>query len=172
MALRSRAVTAMGVEIERKFMVQGDGWRRGDAGTPIVQGYLAASRERSVRVRLTPDAAWLTVKGPSEGAVRPEFEYPIPRADAEQILALCSGVLEKTRHRIPAGDLTWEVDEFGGANRGLVLAEIELTRPDQEFARPPWLGAEVTGDPGYSNARLAHEPRAGGDTRPGPAAKE
>jgi adenylate cyclase len=162
----------MGVEIERKFLVRGDGWRRGETGTPIVQGYLVASRERSVRVRLTPGAAWITVKGPSAGPVRPEYEYPIPRADAEQILDLCSGVLEKTRHRIPAGGLVWEVDEFGGANRGLVLAEIELTRPDQEFARPAWLGAEVTGDSRYSNARLAHEPRAGGDVRPGPADEE
>ena len=162
----------MGVEIERKFLVRGDHWREAGAGTPIVQGYLVAERERSVRVRLTPAGAWLTVKGASEGAVRPEYEYAIPRADAEEMLTLCVAVLKKTRYRIPAGDLTWEVDEFGGANRGLVLAEIELDRPDREFARPSWLGDEVTGDSRYSNARLAREPWTGPERRKDSAGKE
>ena len=161
----------MNVEIERRFLVAGDGWRGGADGTRLVQGYLAADAERSVRVRLTPDRAWLTVKGRTVGSARPEFEYPIPRADAEALLDLCLGTVEKTRHRVAAGaaGLVWEIDEFAGANAGLVLAEIELRRADQDFPRPDWLGDEVTGDPRYANARLALAPWTTWDGAAGPA---
>ncbi len=148
----------MGVEIERKFLVTGDGWRGGaDAGTRMEQGYLSTHPDRVVRVRVAGASATLTIKGrgPSPD-VRPEFEYPVPVADAVELLALCGGaVVRKTRHRLPAGDLTWEIDVFGGRHAGLVLAEIELPVPDAAFERPAWVGADVTADPAYTNAELS-----------------
>ncbi len=148
----------MGVEIERKFLVRGDGWRAGaDGGTRLEQGYLSTDPDRVVRVRVAGDVARLTVKGrgPSPD-VRPEFEYDIPVAEARELLGLCAGaVIRKTRHRLPAGDLTWEIDVFEGAHDGLVLAEIELPSPDTAFARPDWLGEDVTADPAYTNAELS-----------------
>lgn len=150
----------MGVEIERKFLVCGDGWR--GAGRPVLlrQGYLSAHPERVVRVRIEDGRAMLTIKGRSVGARRGEWEYPIPLADAEDFLArLCEQpIIEKYRSRIAAGALTWEVDEFLGANAGLVVAEIELDSEQQAFARPDWLGAEVTDDARYFNSNLLRQP--------------
>jgi CYTH domain-containing protein len=150
----------VGVEVERKFLVAGDGWRRGvppgQAGTPIRQGYLVRHPERSVRVRRQGDRGYLTVKG--AGTVsRAEFEYPIPPEDADQLIdTLCEpGTVTKTRHRVPVGDLVWEVDEFHGRLAGLVLAEVELGDPDAPVDLPPWVGREVTGDPAYTNAVLS-----------------
>lgn len=151
----------MGIEIERKFLVAGDGWRdavRG-AGTPIRQGYLAAGGPGlpSVRIRLAGDAAFLTVKGPG-GKVRAEFEYPIPPPDAVALLALSVlATLHKTRWEIDHGGHVWTVDEFHApaAVAGLLLAEVELDAADIEPALPDWVGAEVTDDPRYSNAALA-----------------
>jgi adenylate cyclase len=148
----------MGVEIERKFLVQGDGWKT-STGVLYRQGYLNRDKNRTVRVRMAGDAAFLTIKGVSVGATRAEFEYPIPMADAEGLLALCAGPLvEKTRHLVRVGDTLWEVDEFAGENAGLVVAEVELTAEDQPFARPDWLGAEVTHDARYFNSNLASHP--------------
>jgi adenylate cyclase len=148
----------MGVEIERKFLVQGDGWKT-STGVLYRQGYLNRDKNRTVRVRMAGDAAFLTVKGVSVGATRAEFEYPIPMADAEGLLALCDGPLvEKTRHLVRVGDTLWEVDEFAGDNAGLVVAEVELIAEDQPFARPDWLGAEVTHDARYFNSNLASHP--------------
>jgi adenylate cyclase len=148
----------MGVEIERKFLVQGDGWKT-STGVLYRQGYLNRDKNRTVRVRMAGDAAFLTVKGVSVGATRAEFEYPIPMADAEGLLALCDGPLvEKTRHLVRVGDTLWEVDEFAGDNAGLVVAEVELMAEDQPFARPDWLGAEVTHDARYFNSNLASHP--------------
>lgn len=148
----------MAVEIERKFRVAGDGWRT-DHGTRYRQGYLSRDPERTVRVRIADDHAFLTIKGRTVGASRPEFEYPIPLTDAEQLLDLCDGpLIEKTRHRIRHHDMIWEVDEFTGDNTGLVIAEIELASEDQAFASPPWLGQEVTHDPRYYNANLSVNP--------------
>jgi adenylate cyclase len=146
----------MGKEIERKFLVVGDGWRAAGRGIPYRQGYLSTVKERTVRVRMAGDGAFLTVKGIAVGATRTEFEYPIPPADAGEMLAvLCERpIIEKTRYRIPFAGFTWEVDEFGGANAGLIVAEIELADAAQPFARPDWVGREVTGEARYFNANL------------------
>ena len=148
----------MGTEIERKFLVHTESWRRADA-VEYAQGYLNRDRERTVRVRVAGDRAWLTIKGRSVGASRPEFEYEIPVADAEQLLALSDRpVVRKRRHLVPCGGFTWEVDEFLGDNEGLVVAEIELDAEDQTFEKPDWVGEEVTDDPRYFNSSLATEP--------------
>jgi adenylate cyclase len=151
----------MGIEIERKFLVTGDGWRAGVTGQGVRmrQGYLAAggADQPSVRIRVAGGEAWLTVKGPG-GKVRAEFEYPIPVADAEAMLALSPfAVLGKTRFEVPFGGHLWTVDVFDAPARlaGLVLAEIELQDEATEPALPGWLGKEVTGDPRYGNAGLA-----------------
>lgn len=150
----------MGVEIERKFLVCGDGWReRADAGTVIAQGYLNTEPARTVRVRRTGEAAWLTIKGESRGAERAEFEYAIPPADADQLLALCEPtIVRKTRHRLADGEHTWEIDVFEGDNAPLVLAEVELARADAAVHRPDWLGEEVTDDHRFQNASLSRHP--------------
>jgi adenylate cyclase len=150
----------MGIEIEHKFLVSGEGWRQAATRqTRFSQGYLSRDPARTVRVRIAGDAAFLTIKGETRGASRAEFEYAIPIADAQQLLAMSDGpVVEKIRHLCPHEGMTWEVDEFLGANAGLVVAEIELAAEGQAFARPAWLGAEVTGDARYVNANLAVKP--------------
>lgn len=150
----------MGIEIERKFLVVGDGWRQPAAGqTRFSQGYLSRDPARTVRVRLAGEQAWLTIKGATTGATRAEFEYAIPLADAQQLLAMSDGpAVEKIRHLCLLDGMTWEVDEFLGANAGLVVAEIELQSEGQAFTRPAWLGDEVTGDARYVNANLAVRP--------------
>ena len=148
----------MPVEIERKFLVRGDEWRT-DRGVCISQGYLNRDRERTVRVRIAGAKAFLTIKGISTGATRAEFEYEIPIHEAEQLLRLCEGkLIEKTRHAVACAGMTWEVDEFHGANEGLVVAEIELETAGQTFVQPPWVGLEVTADARYFNSSLAVRP--------------
>jgi len=151
----------MAQEIERKFRVRNDGWRAAsDGGRRIRQGYLVAEKARSVRVRVAGDEAKLTIKGESRGAVRPEYEYAIPVADAEAMLdGLClEPRIEKTRHLVEHVGWTWEVDEFHGENRGLVVAEVELDSDQDDPPRPDWLGEEVTDDPRYYNANLVGSP--------------
>jgi len=147
-------------EIERKFLVEGDDWRALADGVLYRQGYLSTVKERTVRVRTVGDQGFLTIKGVSVGATRAEFEYPIPVADANQMLdELCEQpIIEKARTRIPLGGVTWEVDEFFGVNQGLIVAEVELQFEDQRFDKPAWIGAEVTGDPRYFNANLIANP--------------
>jgi CYTH domain-containing protein len=148
----------MATEIERKFLVTGAQWRQAP-GIRICQGYLNRDKQRTVRVRIAGDNAWLTIKGVSRGAARLEFEYPIPPADAEALLKLCDGpVVQKIRHTLAYKGFTWEVDEFLEENAGLVVAEIELQAEDQPFERPAWIGREVTHDPRYFNANLALHP--------------
>lgn len=148
----------MGIEIERKFLVTGTAWRQG-AGVRFSQGYLNRDKERTVRVRLAGEKAFLTIKGVSAGASRAEFEYEIPASDAEQLLELSDGpVIEKVRRVIQLEGGTWEVDEFLGENAGLVVAEIELQSEDEAFARPEWLAEEVTHDARYFNSSLATHP--------------
>lgn len=148
----------MGVEIERKFLVTDAGWRDG-AATRIRQGYLSRDPARTVRVRVADGRAYLTVKGPNDGPRRAEYEYPIPRADADELLALCAPpIIDKTRYVSVYCGTRWEVDEFLGANAGLVVAEVELPAADAPFARPAWLGREVTDDARYYNANLAARP--------------
>lgn len=151
----------MGIEIERKFLVATDGWR--NAATRVLhlrQGYLSKSPGCAVRVRVSSDAAWLTVKGRSVNGIKPEFEYPVPVADAVAMLDNLAQkpLIEKNRHLIPMDGFTWEVDEFFGENKGLIIAEIELASLDQPYPVPTWLGREVTGDPRYYNASLVTKP--------------
>jgi CYTH domain-containing protein len=148
----------MGIEIERKFLVVGDAWRQGE-GVSYAQGYLNRDAERTVRVRIAGDRAFLTVKGVSKGATRAEFEYEIPVTDASQLLELSDGpVVRKVRRLVEYEGSTWEVDEFLGDNAGLVVAELELDSEDATFAKPAWLGREVTDDPRYYNSNLAAHP--------------
>lgn len=150
----------MGREIERKFLPANDGWRGLAQGRLLRQGYLCAGPTGAVRVRVAGERAWLGIKGRTVGASRAEFEYPIPLEDARQMLAELTqhALVEKTRYALSHGGLIWEVDEFHGLNQGLVLIEVELTSEDQRFARPAWVGEEVTDDPRYYNAALAARP--------------
>src|ERR1700723_3578792 len=120
----------MGREIERKFLVTGDGWRKGAKRSRLTQGYLLAEKKKSVRVRLEDGRGTVTIKGPSRGAGRAEYEYEIPAADARELLrTLCEKpLIEKTRSRVRFGGLIWEIDEFSGDNEGLIVAEVELKR--------------------------------------------
>lgn len=150
----------MGTEIERKFLVKGDGWRRGAKGVSYRQGYLSVEPARTVRVRSAGGRAWLTIKGKSEGAVRAEFEFPLPVDEGEEILGtLClHPLIEKTRYTVEYGGKTWEIDVFAGANAGLVVAEVELDDAGEEVDLPSWAGDEVTEDGRYSNAALVLHP--------------
>ncbi|MFM8683701.1 MAG: CYTH domain-containing protein [Chthoniobacterales bacterium] len=152
--------TAMGTEIERKFLIRDESWRATAADSRrLRQGYLAIDGQTTVRVRTDGEEAWVTIKGPQVGLARAEFEYRIPCEDAEGLLGLCRGrVVEKVRYRVPFGRHVWEIDEFSGANAGLVVAEIELDRADEPFERPEWLGDEVSSDPRYLNANLSSKP--------------
>ena len=149
----------MAVETERKFLVSGDAWRSLGTPVPYAQGYLARGNGITVRIRIAGKKAFFTVKGPVDGISRPEFEYPVPVEDAREMLRLCKDpVIEKTRTRIPHDSHVWEVDEFGGKNQGLIVAEVELSSPDEVVVLPTWIGVEVTGDPRYYNSNLAVHP--------------
>lgn len=149
----------MAMEIERRFRVANDGWRGLAEGVRYRQGYLSVEKERTVRVRVVGEQAWLTLKGHVTDVSRHEFEYAIPLADAQTILdSMCPMVVDKLRHRIEHGGFVWEVDEFFGENAGLVMAEIELPAEDTPFAKPAWLGEEVTHDGRYTNAHLSKNP--------------
>lgn len=147
-------------EIERKFLVIDDEWRKAPRRLACRQGYLKSGEGVTVRVRVIGDGAKLTVKGGGESIVRVEYEYPIPVSDAEEMLAnLCEGgIVQKTRHYIEHEGLTWEVDEFHGASEGLVVAEVELNSVDQEIPLPPWVGEEVSSDYRYKNSALSRVP--------------
>lgn len=150
----------MGVEIERKFLLDGDAWR--SLGEPVLlrQGYLSSNPDRVVRVRTEGGKGSMTIKGRSTGATRGEWEYEIPLADANELLdRLCEQpIIEKYRRRIDFAGNTWEVDEFLGENQGLMFAEIELSSEDQHFDKPDWIGAEVTADRRYYNSSLIRLP--------------
>jgi len=150
----------MAKEIERKFLVNGDAWRELAKGVAYRQGYLSTVKERTVRVRTIDDKGFLTIKGITVGATRAEYEYEISADDANEMLDdLChKPIIEKNRYKVPLGELTWEIDEFGGVNEGLIVAEVELTDEAQEFGRPPWIGEEVSGDPRYFNSNLIANP--------------
>jgi len=153
----------MALEIERKFRVTGESWR------PFVtrsrrlrQAYLTKNGRLSVRVRIDEsETGTLTIKAARSGMSRHEYEYAIPLADAEELMLQREGsIISKVRHIVPVGGLEWEIDVFEGENAGLVIAEIELDRPDREFERPDWLGEEVTGDRRFYNASLVERPYA------------
>lgn len=150
----------MAQEIERKFLVVGDRWRELVAGTEYRQGYLQRETQRTVRIRVAGDRGFLTIKGATEGVTRLEYEYPIPKADALEMLTnLCDRPpIEKNRYHITHAGFVWDVDEFLGANEGLVIAEIELRSPNETFSKPDWVGPEVSGLARYYNASLVSYP--------------
>jgi len=150
----------MGIEIERKFLVQDNSWKEGAVGKLYCQGYLSREKGHVVRVRRVEERAFLTVKGAGDGLSRPEYEYEIPVEDGQELLdTLCEHpLIEKLRYLVQYEGMVWEVDEFFKENRGLVVAEIELSSPEQRFREPPWLGVEVTGDPRYYNSSLSCTP--------------
>lgn len=150
----------MAQEIERKFLVIGDNWRSLGQRVLCRQGYIPTADARTVRIRVVGQQGYLTLKGPTTGVTRHEFEYPIPYDEAMVILdTLCDHPLvEKWRTPINLDGLIWEVDEFLGANRGLILAEVELAQEDQALKYPSWLGPEVSHDGRYFSANLARYP--------------
>jgi adenylate cyclase len=151
----------VGKETERKFLVKGDFKPSVSKQTRIVQGYLSSVPERTVRVRIKGDKGYITIKGigKASGASRFEWEKEVPVNEIEELLKICEpGVIEKIRYLVKAGPHTFEVDEFHGENRGLVLAEIELGSEAEAFQKPVWLGEEVTGDTRYYNSMLMKNP--------------
>ena len=148
----------MAIEIERKFLVMGEGWRRlATKSTQIRQGYLSSNAKATVRVRSKDDQeALITLKGAVRGMTRAEYEYEIPISDARELLVMAEPhVIEKVRHLVPFGGLVWEVDEFAGRHEGLVIAEVELESEGQAVELPEWIGREVTEDDRYYNASLS-----------------
>ena len=149
----------MATEIERKFLVIPGAWSPGDRGCPIQQGYLCLDPERTVRVRIAGERAFMTVKGRTTGISRTEIEFPLAMEDAENLMDLCHRPrIEKTRHELVHGGMTWEIDVFHGENDGLIVAEVELPSEDHPFESPAWLGVEVSEDHRYSNAALSKQP--------------
>ena len=150
------------LEIERKFLVKSDGYKqKATSQTRIVQGFLNTNPDRTVRVRIKGDKGFLTVKGASNesGTTRFEWETEITTAEAANLIDLCeAGILEKIRYEVSFGHHLYEVDEFLGENKGLILAEIELNHEDERFEKPDWLGEEVTGQVQYYNSQLSKKP--------------
>ena len=151
-----------GLEIERKFLIRNDDYKRQAFGSSrICQGYICSGHGRTVRVRIRDDRGYLTIKGPSDaaGLSRYEFEKEITMDEARQLMKLCEpGAIDKTRYLVKSGAHTFEVDEFYGENAGLVMAEVELRSEEEPFEKPDFIGREVTGDRRYYNAHLVKHP--------------
>lgn len=151
----------MGLEIERKFLVAGDYKKKAFWCEDIVQGYLSSIPERTVRIRIKGEKAYITIKGLSNasGLSRYEWEKEVPVDEARELIAICEpGIINKTRYYVGYDGHTFEVDEFHGDNEGLVMAEIELSDEADIFEKPDWLGDEVTGDERYYNSYLSQKP--------------
>ncbi len=150
----------MALEIERKFLVKDDSWKFLAKGVSYKQGYLFASKEKSVRIRIAGDKGFVTIKGSRLGIVRDEFEYEIPCADAIELLNnyCTNGLVEKNRYKILYKEKIWEVDEFLGKNKGLIIAEIELNDASEIFEKPIWVGEDVSHEPKYYNSNLVSHP--------------
>ncbi|MEX2483705.1 MAG: CYTH domain-containing protein [Brumimicrobium sp.] len=147
----------MGVEIERKFLVDKTEWEKlkPETGEHIIQGYLQKSPEKTVRIRVKENQGFITVKGKTTGISRKEFEYKIPAEEArEMIESFCTTYIDKVRYKIVLDDFTWEVDEFKSPNSGLILAEVELPHEDTQVILPSWVTKEVSHDPQYFNANM------------------
>lgn len=146
----------MAFEIEHKFLVINDSYKGMATGKlEIKQGYLNRNPDRTVRIRTIGNKGFLTVKSRNHGAKRLEFEYEIPGHDAEEILHLAEpGIVEKTRYLVPFKGLLWEVDEFHGSLQGVIIAEAELPDTNHEYEKPPFIGADITGDPAFYNSNL------------------
>ena len=151
----------MATEIERKFLLLNKGWQANiDSASHIVQGYLASNESSSTRIRIQDDKANINIKSATLGISRTEFEYAIPVEDAQLMLDdLCiKPVIEKTRFTVEQKNHIWEIDVFSGDNEGLIVAEIELSSPDEAFIKPSWLGEEVSNDVRYYNVSLVKNP--------------
>jgi len=151
----------MGREIERKFLLRSEAWRQQVGhSTRLTQGYLLRGSTSAIRVRISGDAAELNIKHTVDGINRLEYEYAIPIDDAREILDQVAArpLIDKTRHHVHHAGHLWEIDEFHGENAGLVLAEIELTHEHEDFARPDWVGEEVSDDARYYNSNLSKHP--------------
>lgn len=148
-------------EIERKFLVSGDFKNQATDSYRITQGYLSSVPQRTVRVRTKGDKGFLTIKGIGNeaGTSRFEWEKEISTDDAKALLAICEpGIIDKTRFHVHVGDHTFEVDEFYGENDGLIVAEVELSKENEDFEKPGWLGKEISGDVKYYNSMLMKNP--------------
>ena len=151
----------MGVEIERKFLIEKDLWYalKKPSGILVQQAYLVNEPEKVIRIRVTDSSGYLTIKGPAIHATRSEYEFPIPKTEAKEIINQFTKVrIDKTRYKIVFEGKTWEVDEFWGDNEGLIIAEIELKSEEEQFTKPAWIGPEVTEDPRYYNSYLSEHP--------------
>lgn len=151
----------MGIEIERKFLVNKEKWSQvvKEQRSLFRQGYIVSDPEKTIRVRLTDAAGYLTIKGRTVGATKPEYEYAIPIEDATQLLdKFCLSEISKIRNFITYDGKLWEVDEFLGENEGLIVAEIELKTEDESFSIPEWIDKEVTHEKKYSNSNLSVNP--------------
>ena len=150
----------MTIEIERRFLLKNDDWKR-EASAPQVlqQGYLSVEKERTIRVRIIDDKAWLTLKGYISDVSRSEFEYEIPLAHARQMMeTMCPFKMEKHRYRVEFKGFVFEIDEYFGDNASLVVAEVELPAEDAPFEKPDWLGEEITSEGKFTNAYLSKHP--------------
>lgn len=151
----------MGLEIERKFLVNQETWQESEKpkGHFYRQGYILTDPNKTIRVRVTDTKSFLTIKGLSVGASRPEFEYEIPKNEAEQLLDMFAvSDLTKYRYKVMFEQKLWEVDVFLGKNEGLIVAEIELSSEDETFSLPDWAEKEVTGEERYYNSNLSNKP--------------
>ena len=151
----------MPTETEHKYLVKHERWKKisPEKSIEIKQGYLLTDPEKTIRVRTKNGKGFFTIKGKTNKSSRPEFEYEIPLEDAEELIRkFCSAVVEKTRHLVHFEGKLWEVDEFKGANRGLIVAEIELKDEDEKYALPEWVDKNVTEDPRYANSNLSVNP--------------
>ena len=151
----------MGVEIERKFLIEKDLWYvlKKPSGILMQQAYLVNEQDKVIRVRVNDSAGYLTIKGPTISATRSEYEFPISKTEAIQIMdQFTKSRIDKTRYKIVFEGKTWEVDEFWNRNEGLIIAEIELKSEDEQFIKPSWIGREVTEDPRYYNSWLSEHP--------------
>ncbi|WP_026223781.1 CYTH domain-containing protein [Methylosarcina fibrata] len=151
----------MALEIEHKFLLANDDWRNHiQRSVRYRQGYLSSLPTSSIRIRVSDNHAWLNIKSATIGTQRHEYEYEIPLPDADELLTmLCKKpLIEKIRHFVEDNNKIWEIDEFEGENKGLIIAEIELSETGETFTKPAWLGAEVTDDLRYYNNNLALHP--------------
>jgi adenylate cyclase len=150
----------MAIEIERKYLLKNDSWNKEvSSKNKIAQGYLNSTPERTVRVRITKNKGFLTIKSKNEGSFRKEFEYEIPLQDAEELVLLCElPIIEKTRYFVKRDNHTWEIDIFEGENKGLEVAEIELSQENETYEIPSWIGKEVTTETKYYNSKLVNSP--------------
>ena len=155
--LKTKNITVP-LEIERKFFIQNEGWKAScTRRIHIRDGLIATENGRKVRVRIADDRATLAVKGQESGFTRAEYEYDIPRTDAEEMLRMCDSVAEKTRHIVPYAGSIWQVDAYEGVLSGIVIAEVELSNERQELDLPDWLGKEITDDLHYKKANMIAE---------------